>query len=404
MRRASRQPGEQRERGGELREEAAHRVVAELVARRGRGELARGEVREAAARVGVGERTLWRWLAAGRSLVRGRPSRARLVLGDELRDAYLRLGGNAAAVWRERRDAGEAPPPLWTLQAAFVRELSPAERASARRGEAGRREHGLYLRYEAPHRNAVWQADHKQLPLLVVAPGGRGRCRPWVTLFLDDFSRAIMGWAISLRPSSAEVLAALRDALLVHAERGPFGGLPGRLRWDHGLEFAAGAVELAALALGIEVATALADQTPDPELAALIVVAVLARCPHYIRLANLRGLTSDGAALAGPWGSALTVPPELRRVLATWHHVREPLAAAGAMPLFPGNSHGRARQTAIRRRLARLDAPASLWEDRPDTTVGDGAHADGRALLLSLSAWHLWLDRRAHDAADSPPA
>ena len=225
------------------------RLVADLVARRRRRDLARGEVREAAARVGVGERTLWRWLAAGRPLVRGCPSPARLVLGGEQRDAYLRLGGNAAAVWREQRDADRPVPPLRTLQAAFARQLSAAERVSARRGEAGRREHGLYLRYEAPHRNTVWQADHNQLPLLVVAPGGRGGRRPWVTLFLDDCSRAIVGWAISLRPSSAEVLA----ALLVHAERGPFGGVPGRLRWDHGLEFAAGAVEHAALALGIEV-------------------------------------------------------------------------------------------------------------------------------------------------------
>lgn len=90
-----------------------------------------------------------------------------------------------------------------TLQAAFARELSPAERASARRGEAGRREHGLYLRYEAPHRNAVWQADHKQLPVLVVPPGRRHGRRGWVTLFLDDCSRAVMGRAISLQPSSA---------------------------------------------------------------------------------------------------------------------------------------------------------------------------------------------------------
>jgi putative transposase len=74
-----------------------------------------------------------------------------------------------------------------------------------------------------------------------------------VTLFLDDCTRAITGWAISLQPSSAEVLAALRDAILVNPERGPFGGLPGRLRWDHGLEFAATAVEQAALALGIDV-------------------------------------------------------------------------------------------------------------------------------------------------------
>jgi transposase InsO family protein len=109
------------------------------------------------------------------------------------------------------------------------------------------------LRYEAPHRNAVWQADHKQPPLLVVAPGGRPGRRPWVTLFMDDFSRAIVGWAISLQPSSAEVLAAMRDAILVDPERMPLGGVPGRLRWDHGLEFAASAVGQAALMLGVDV-------------------------------------------------------------------------------------------------------------------------------------------------------
>ena len=40
---------------------------------------------------------------------------------------------------------------------------------------------------------------------------------------------------------------------MVQPGRGPFGGVPGRLRWDHGLEFAAGAVEHAALALGVDV-------------------------------------------------------------------------------------------------------------------------------------------------------
>ena len=73
-----------------------------------------------------------------------------------------------------------------------------------------------------------------------------------MTQFLDDYSRAIIGWAISLQPSSAEVLAALRDALLVQSARGPSGGVPVRLRWDRGLEFAAGAVEHAALALGVQ--------------------------------------------------------------------------------------------------------------------------------------------------------
>ena len=147
-------------------------------------------------------------------------------------------------------------------------------------------------------------------------------------------------------------------------------------------------------------AAGLADQTPDPELAALIAVGVLARSPYYIRHANLRGLASDGAILAGPYGGMLAVPPELRRFLATWQHERTCQADGRPLPLFAGNSHGRISQPAIRRRLARLDAPALLWEDPDDTVLGEGPTADGRSLLLHLSAWQLWreLDHNAAHA------
>lgn len=149
-------------------------------------------------------------------------------------------------------------------------------------------------------------------------------------------------------------------------------------------------------------AAALADQTADPELAALIVVAVLARSPYYIRHANLRGLASDGAILVGPFGGVLAVPPELRRFLATWQNERQRHADGRPVPLFPGNSHGRISQPAVRRRLARLDAPASLWEDSADVGIGEGPSADGRSLLLHLSAWHLWRELE-HDPAHAEP-
>ncbi len=59
--------------------------------------------------------------------------------------------------------------------------------------------------------------------------------------------------------------------------------------------------------------------------------------------------------------------------------------------MFPGSPHGRMGQASIRRALAELDAPASIWQDPPGTTIGEGANADGRQLLHSLTAWTLWL-------------
>lgn len=103
-------------------------VLAELAARQQRGASA-GQGPRRGRPLGVGERTVWRWIATGRPPQRHRSSPHRLVLTPELRDAYLRLGGTVAAVWRDARERGFVPPPLRTLQAAFARELSPAERA-----------------------------------------------------------------------------------------------------------------------------------------------------------------------------------------------------------------------------------------------------------------------------------
>lgn len=360
-----------------MRAHAAARVVADLIDARGRGDLRAASVRDAAERLGVGERTVWRWIAGGGPPERRAASSRRVELEDELRDAYVRLRGNVAAVWREQRELGRDVAPLRTLQAAFARELRPAERASAKRGEAGRREHGLYLRYEAPHRNAVWQADHKQLPVLVVAAIGRRPRRPWVTLFLDDYSRAIMGWAISLQPSSAEVLAALRDALVVQPGRGPFGGVPGRLRWDHGLEFAAGAVEHAALALGVDVdpATPYAphEKGKIERLHRTIAETFIATLPGYTDgPRDIRGRLEDSGELL--------VLAQLVEAFATWvlaYNRERPHRSLGRLTpeqRFTGDP------TPLRL-VAPEDARALLTARRSGQVRRDGVHHGGLAYV-----------------------
>ena len=81
-------------------------MVAGLAEARAHGDLRAASVRDAAERLGVGERTLWRWIAAGGPPQRRPASSRRVELDDELRDAYVRLHGNVAAVWREQRELG----------------------------------------------------------------------------------------------------------------------------------------------------------------------------------------------------------------------------------------------------------------------------------------------------------
>ena len=100
-------------------------------------------------------------------------------------------------------------------------------------------------------RNARWEADHKELPVLVTPPRGARPRKPWMTTFLDCYSRLIMGWALALRPDAATVLAALRSALVADPGRGGFGGVPRVLVPDNGLEFATTALSRACATLGI---------------------------------------------------------------------------------------------------------------------------------------------------------
>jgi putative transposase len=230
----------------EIRALARERVLGDLRVQRNRdGAIAERVVRAAAAELGCSPRSVRRWLADEGHAAVPQPER---LIDEELYRAYVRWHGNVAAVHREVTTAGRSLPSLRSLQRAFERELRPAERAAVRTGEAGIRAHGLYVQWDAGHRNAVWQGDHKLLDVLVVPPRAKRPVRPWSTMFIDASSRSIMGWAISLRPSAAEVLAALRDAIVLDPDGPALGGAPERLRIDHGLEFCAEAVRAAALA------------------------------------------------------------------------------------------------------------------------------------------------------------
>jgi putative transposase len=170
-------------------------------------------------------------------------------LSPRARELFFTTGGNVKAVHRLMGGEGEPVPSQSALSRGFDRELTPAEVAFARTGAEGARARSVYLRWEPEHRADGYAADHKELSIEVFAPRARRPARPWVTLFLDEYSRLIVGWAISLRPSQAEVLAGLRMAVVVDPDRGSFGGVPLLLRFDGGLEFAARSVEDAAAML-----------------------------------------------------------------------------------------------------------------------------------------------------------
>ncbi len=190
---------------------------------------------------------MWRWLADG-SYEPGK--RAAWGATPAAVEALYRAGGRPVMAWALLRDEGVAVPSRPTFCRALERDVSLAERAYARHGEDGRRRYSVYRRWEPKARNDVWETDHAELDINIVPLRGKRLVRPWLTVVEDGFSRVLMGWALSLYPSSAEVLVAIHEAVVIDPERGPWGGVPQLIRFDGGRDFLAHAVTRAAGELG----------------------------------------------------------------------------------------------------------------------------------------------------------
>ena len=268
-----------------LRAEVVERrqaVVARLLGLRVSGRLHGDAICAAAESLGVGERSVWRWLAEGGYAPGKRPG---WRMTPEAVETFYRCGGRPTAAWRLLQGEGIEVPSRTVFCGAVKRDLSPADRAYTRHGENGRRRYSVYRRWEPEARNEVWEADHDKLEINVLPLRGKRLVRPWLTVIEDGFSRLVMGWALSLYPTTAEVLVAIREAIVIDSERGPWGGVPELIRFDGGREFLAHAVKRAAGELGCAALPAV-PYSPHQKgkverLLRTIGEGLICRLPHY---------------------------------------------------------------------------------------------------------------------------
>ncbi|MGY1947513.1 Mu transposase C-terminal domain-containing protein [Nocardia asiatica] len=205
----------------------------------------------AAAASGTPLRTAQRWLhryrSAGvaglaptrrrRSGRRTHPELVRLIEAMALRRPRPSLAAIARRAARVAAEQGWTPVSYSTVR-AIVTDLDPAMLTLVHDGAAAFRDtYELVYRRRAEHPNQMWQADHTQLDILVVE-AGRNR-RPWLTVVLDDCSRAVPGYAVNLgAPSALNTSLALRQAIWTKPDPGwPMCGIPEILYVDHGSDF-----------------------------------------------------------------------------------------------------------------------------------------------------------------------
>jgi putative transposase len=97
---------------------------------------------------------------------------------------------------------------------SLVREVPTGLLTLAHRGGKAYSEgFALVHRREPARSNAIWQADHAQLSILLIREDGQ-TARPWLTIVIDDYSRAIAGYYLGFDPpSSLRTALALRQGI-----------------------------------------------------------------------------------------------------------------------------------------------------------------------------------------------
>lgn len=119
----------------------------------------------------------------------------------------------------------------------------------------------LVHRREAAGPNAIWQADHTLLDIYLVRPDGKP-AKPWLTVVLNDYSRAVAGYFLSFAaPSALHTSLALRQAIWRKGEpHWTVCGIPEVLYTDHGSDFTSRHVEQVSADLKIQLIFSLPGQ------------------------------------------------------------------------------------------------------------------------------------------------
>jgi len=111
----------------------------------------------------------------------------------------------------------------------------------------------LIFTHNASRSNETWQADHTQLDILILDDNGDEK-RPWLTIILDDKSRAVAGYYLTVSaPSALNTSLALRQAIWRKQDPGWLVcGIPDTLYTDHGSDFTSRHIEQVCVELKIE--------------------------------------------------------------------------------------------------------------------------------------------------------
>jgi len=143
-----------------------------------------------------------------------------------------------------------------------AKQINPALVLLAHEGsKAYEQEYDLLYRRESATSNEIWQADHTPLDIVLLDENGISR-KPWLTIIIDDYSRAIAGYYISFdTPTSVHVALALRQAIWRKSNpKWQICGIPNILYSDNGSDFKSKHIRQVAIDLRIQLKNSIPDK------------------------------------------------------------------------------------------------------------------------------------------------
>ena len=258
-----------------------------------------------------------------------------LIEGLALQKPRRSIAGIRRTVVEAAKEHGWAVPSYATVR-AVVNGLDPALLVLAYQGSkayADRFE--LLHRREAAKPNAIWQADHTLLDIVVTDETGKP-VRPWLTVVIDDHSRAVAGYGLVVTaPTALQTALTLRQAMWRKTEpHWPVCGIPEILYTDHGSDFTSRHLEQVCADLKIRLVFSIAGKPRGRGRVERFFATVNQRF-----LADLPGYAPAGSPASVPASSLRDLDAAFRHfLLEDYHHA--PHASTGASPLVRWQADG----------------------------------------------------------------
>jgi putative transposase len=166
------------------------------------------------------------------------PELQKVVEGLALQKPPLPIAALYRQVYRVAQLQKESPP-SYAVVYDIVRQLPDDLVMLAHEGSKAYADaFELVHRREAERPNAIWQADHTPLDILILREDGTA-AKPWLTVIIDDHSRAIAGYFLYFEaPSAIQTALALHQAIWRKKDpRWRVCGIPEVLYTDNGSDF-----------------------------------------------------------------------------------------------------------------------------------------------------------------------